>query len=85
MPTTYHYWAHAADSRRGPGYLRRWIAGETIGARLTRAGAEDVPAVLRVMLAPSHWIPPTATSDRITPNPKADPFQFTAGKVRPMK
>jgi serine/threonine-protein kinase len=49
VPTTYHYWASHSDSRRGPGYLRRWIAGETIGARLMRAGAEDVPAVLRVM------------------------------------
>lgn len=49
MPTTYHYWASFAESRRGPGYLRRWIAGETIGARLSRMGTEDVPAVLRVM------------------------------------
>ena len=49
VPTTYHYWASYAESRRGPGYLRRWIAGETVGARLARAGAEDVPAVLRVM------------------------------------
>jgi serine/threonine-protein kinase len=49
VPTTYHYWATFTDSRRGPGYLRRWIAGETVGARLSRAGAEDVPAVLRVM------------------------------------
>jgi len=49
VPTTYHYWATYADSRRGPGYLRRWIAGETIGARLVRAGPEDVPTVLRVM------------------------------------
>jgi serine/threonine-protein kinase len=50
VPTTYHYWAtQHPESRRGPGYLRRWIAGETIGARLARAGAEDVPAVLRVM------------------------------------
>ena len=48
VPTTYHYWAKAGDSVRGPGYLRRWIAGETIAARLSRAGAEDVPAVLRV-------------------------------------
>jgi serine/threonine protein kinase len=49
VPTTYHYWASYAESRRGPGYLRRWIAGETVGARLSRSGAEDVPAVLRVM------------------------------------
>jgi serine/threonine protein kinase len=49
VPTTYHYWSKSADSPRGPGYLRRWIAGETVGARLGRAGAEDVPQVLRVM------------------------------------
>ena len=49
VPTTYHYWSSNRDSERGPGYLRRWIAGETIAARLSRAGAEDVPAVLRVM------------------------------------
>ena len=49
VPTTYHYWTSYSESRRGPGYLRRWIAGETVGARLARAGPEDVPAVLRVM------------------------------------
>jgi eukaryotic-like serine/threonine-protein kinase len=49
VPTTYHYWTSHSDARRGPGYLRRWIAGETMAARLARAGAEDVPAVLRVM------------------------------------
>jgi serine/threonine-protein kinase len=49
MPTTYHYWASFSESRRGPGYLRRWIAGETIAARLRRMGTEDIPAVLRVM------------------------------------
>jgi serine/threonine-protein kinase len=49
VPTTYHYWTANSDSRRGPGYLRRWIAGETMAARLARAGAEDIPAVLRVM------------------------------------
>jgi serine/threonine-protein kinase len=49
VPTTYHYWSAHSDAPRGPGYLRRWIAGETLGARLGRAGADDVPAVLRVM------------------------------------
>ena len=49
MPTTYHYWASFAQSRRGPGYLRRWIAGETMGARLRRMGTDDVPGVLRLM------------------------------------
>ncbi len=49
MPTTYHYWASFSQSRRGPGYLRRWIAGETVGARLRRMGTDDVPGVMRVM------------------------------------
>jgi serine/threonine protein kinase len=49
MPTTYHYWATFSESRRGPGYLRRWIAGETIGARIRRTGTDDVPGVLRLM------------------------------------
>ncbi len=49
VPTTYHYWATHSDNRRGPGYLRRWISGETFGARLVRSGAEDVPSVLRVV------------------------------------
>ena len=49
MPTTYHYWATFGESRRGPGYLRRWIAGETLGARLRRMGSDDVPGVMRVL------------------------------------
>jgi eukaryotic-like serine/threonine-protein kinase len=49
MPTTYHYWASFSESRRGPGYLRRWIAGETMAARLRRMGTDDVPAVLTLM------------------------------------
>jgi eukaryotic-like serine/threonine-protein kinase len=53
IPTTYHYWTSTAnrESRRGPGYLRRWIAGETVGARLRRMGAEDVPWVLNMARA----------------------------------
>lgn len=51
IPTTYHYWAQHQGSRRGPGYLRRWIAGETVGARLRRLGAETVPYMLRVLRA----------------------------------
>jgi len=51
VPTTYHYWASFAESRRGPGYLRRWIAGETVGARIRRLGADDVPSVLRALRA----------------------------------
>ena len=49
IPTTYHYWAEFSESRRGPGYLRRWIAGETLAARLSRMGTEDLPGALRVM------------------------------------
>src|SRR3954463_1165267 len=49
IPTTYHYWASFGESRRGPGYLRRWIAGESIHARLSRQGMDDVPGMLRVM------------------------------------
>ena len=49
IPTTYHYWSRFGDSRRGPGYLRRWIAGETIGTRLARAGVYDVPGMMRLL------------------------------------
>jgi serine/threonine protein kinase len=49
IPTTYHYWARHGDARRGPGYLRRWIAGETIGSRLVRAGTYDVPGMMRLL------------------------------------
>ena len=49
MPTTYHYWAEYRDSRRGPGYLRRWIVGETLSARVRRQGAQDVPSVLQLL------------------------------------
>jgi eukaryotic-like serine/threonine-protein kinase len=49
IPTTYHYWAIYGDARRGPGYLRRWIAGETIGARIARAGTYDIPGMMRLL------------------------------------
>ena len=48
VPTTYHYWSSFQPNRRGPGYLRRWIGGETVGARLRRLGGEDLPYVLQV-------------------------------------
>jgi eukaryotic-like serine/threonine-protein kinase len=51
IPTTYHYWKPYRESRRGPGYLRRWVAGETVGARLRRIGTETVPYMLRVLRA----------------------------------
>ncbi|MEX2182703.1 MAG: serine/threonine-protein kinase [Gemmatimonadaceae bacterium] len=51
IPTTYHFWQQHVGSRRGPGYLRRWITGETIGERLRRSGAETVPFALRMVRA----------------------------------
>ena len=49
IPTTYHYWASYQESRRGPGYLRRWISGETVLSRLSRLGPESVPVGLQVL------------------------------------
>ncbi|HEX3160883.1 MAG TPA: serine/threonine-protein kinase [Gemmatimonadaceae bacterium] len=43
VPTTYHYWTWQREAKRGPGYLRRWISGETVGARVRRRGRDDVP------------------------------------------
>lgn len=51
IATTYHYWSGAGDSGRGPGYLRRWIAGETVGARLGRQGPDAVPSMLPIVHA----------------------------------
>jgi eukaryotic-like serine/threonine-protein kinase len=51
IPTTYHYWSLNRDVRRGPGYLRRWIEGETIAARITRLGAGDAPFAVQVLRA----------------------------------
>ncbi|MFL5583476.1 MAG: protein kinase domain-containing protein [Gemmatimonadaceae bacterium] len=49
IPTTYHYWTAYRDVRRGPGYLRRWITGETVRARLARLGLADIPYVLQML------------------------------------
>ena len=49
IPTTYHYWSADMDVRRGPGYLRRWITGETVRKRVNRMGETDVPFVLQVL------------------------------------
>ncbi|HJU88767.1 MAG TPA: serine/threonine-protein kinase [Gemmatimonadaceae bacterium] len=49
VPTTYHFWAPVQNSTRGPGYLRRWIAGETIASRVRRLGAEDIPSMLKIL------------------------------------
>ena len=49
IPTTYHYWTRQGDGRRGPGYLRRWVTGETVSARLRRLGLADIPFVLQIL------------------------------------
>ena len=49
IPTTYHYWASYQESRRGPGYLRRWISGETVWSRVVRLGPDTVPLTLQVL------------------------------------
>jgi eukaryotic-like serine/threonine-protein kinase len=49
MPTTYHYWIAAASPPRGPGYLRRWLEGETLGARLRRSGVDGVSTAIRIL------------------------------------
>ncbi|MCX5765731.1 MAG: serine/threonine-protein kinase [Gemmatimonadetes bacterium] len=51
VPTTYHYWQQHQGSRRGPGYLRRWVTGETVGTRILRLGTETVQYMLRVLRA----------------------------------
>lgn len=47
IPATYHYWTNQRD--RGPGYLRRWVSGESVEARFEGRGAADVPYVLRLL------------------------------------
>ena len=49
VPTTYHYWSSYRESRRGPGYLRRWLAAETSGSRARRMGREPIPIVLHLL------------------------------------
>ena len=49
IPTTYHYWTAYRDVRRGPGYLRRWVTGETVRARLARLGLADIPYVVQLL------------------------------------
>ena len=49
IPTTYHYWTSYREARRGPGYLRRWVTGETVRARLARLGLADIPYVLQLL------------------------------------
>jgi len=49
IPTTYHFWHAQGELRRGPGYLRRWITGETVRAHLNRLGTAEIPYVLQVL------------------------------------
>ncbi len=49
IPTTYHYWTAQRETRRGPGYLRRWITGESVRAHLRRIGAAEIPYVMQVL------------------------------------
>ncbi|CAA9301676.1 MAG: hypothetical protein AVDCRST_MAG11-878 [uncultured Gemmatimonadaceae bacterium] len=49
IPTTYHYWSGQGDVRRGPGYLRRWLAGQTVGARMAENGREGTPYVVQLL------------------------------------
>ena len=51
IPTTYHYWTNAREIRRGPGYLRRWIVGETIAGRVRRLGPADIPYAMQMVRA----------------------------------
>ena len=49
VPTTYHYWTASQESRRGPGYLRRWISGETVRSRVDRLGPDEIPFAMQVL------------------------------------
>lgn len=49
IPTTYHYWARQPELGRGPGYLRRWITGESVRAHLSRIGTAEIPYTLQVL------------------------------------
>jgi len=49
VPTTYHYWTASPEVARGPGYLRRWIAGESVDDRTRRIGPDDAPGMLNLL------------------------------------
>ena len=49
IPTTYHYWTGSPEVARGPGYLRRWIAGESVDDRTRRIGPDDAPGMLNLL------------------------------------
>ena len=49
IPAAYHYWGDHPETGRGPGYLRRWIVGESVGSRVQRAGSIDLHTVLETL------------------------------------
>ncbi|MEO5589285.1 MAG: serine/threonine-protein kinase [Gemmatimonadaceae bacterium] len=49
IPTTYHYWVAEREPRRGPGYLRRWVTGETVREHMQRLAGVEIPYVMRVV------------------------------------
>ncbi len=49
IPTTYHFWVSEREPRRGPGYLRRWVTGETVREHMQRLGSVEIPYVMRVV------------------------------------
>jgi serine/threonine-protein kinase len=49
IPTTYHYWVAEREPRRGPGYLRRWVTGETVRSHMERLGTVEIPYVMQVV------------------------------------
>ena len=49
ITTTYHYWTAERRTKRGPGYLRRWVTGESVRAHLTRLGTAEIRYVLQVL------------------------------------
>jgi len=49
IPTTYHYWVAEKEARRGPGYLRRWVTGETVRSHLQRLGNAEIPYVMQLV------------------------------------
>ena len=49
VPTTYHVWTSFGESRRGPGYLRHWIEGESLRSRLLRQGPDDIRTSIRLL------------------------------------
>ena len=51
IPTTYHYWVAEREARRGPGYLRRWITGETVRAHMQRLRSVEIPYVMQLVRA----------------------------------